>query len=150
MQLQLPIFPSSTIMITPTLGAFLKDDIVYYLHNGVPVNMHHKDDIKDFRYITSKFIELGLCRQVDIIRSFGVSEDSVVKSVMLYRQKGKEGFFGKDGRKGKCHKMLPDRIARIQKMLDEGMSNYAIAKKEKISEGAIRYSLQKGYLKKNQ
>ena len=148
MQLQLPIFPSSTIMITPTLGAFLKDDIVYYLHNGVPVNMHHKDDIKDFRYITSKFIELGLCRQVDIIRSFGVSEDSVVKSVMLYRQKGKEGFLGKDGRKGKCHKMLPDRIARIQKMLDEGMSNYAIAKKEKISEGTIRYSLQQGYLKK--
>ncbi len=148
MQLQLPIFPKTTTMITPTLGSFEKDDYVYYLHNGVPINMHHKTDMKNFRYITSKFVVLGLCRQTDIIKSFGVSESSVIKNVKKYKEKGESGFFGEDARKGKCHKMLPDRTERVQKMLDKGMSNYAIAKKEKISEGTIRYAIQQGYLKK--
>jgi len=149
MQLQLPIFPSSTVMITPSLGFYLKDDIVTYLLNGLPIDSHHKDSLKNFRYTTAKLVVIGLCRQVDIIKSFGVSEDSVIKSVKLYKEKGGKGFFEEDGRRGKCHKMLPDRTARIQKMLDNGKSNYSIAKKEKISEGTIRYALQQGYLKKN-
>lgn len=135
-------------MITPTLGFYEQENYVYYLHNGVCINMHHKAEMKNFRYITSKFIVMRLCRQTDIIRSFGVSESSVSKNVKMYKEKGESGFFGEDARQGTCHKMLPDRIERIQKMLDKGMSNYSIANKEKISEGTIRYSLQQGYLKK--
>jgi transposase len=149
MQLQLPIFPKSTKMLTPTIGTFEEDGFVYYLHNGVPINVHHKDDTKNFRYITSKFVVLGLCRQVDIIKCFGVSESSVIQNVKKYREKGEDGFFGEDYRRGKCHKMLPDRIERIQKMIDSGLSNNRIAKKEKISEGTIRYAIQQGYLKKS-
>lgn len=149
MQLQLPIFPCSTKMITPSLGFYLKDDIVTYLLNGLPIDSHHKESVKSFRYTTSKLVVMGLCRQAAIIKSFGVSEDSVIKSVKLYKEKGGQGFFEGDGRHGKCHKMLPDRVERIQKMLNNGMSNYSIAKKEKISEGTIRYALQQGYLKKN-
>jgi transposase len=149
MQLQLPIFPASTIMISPTLGAFEKDGFIYYLHNGVPIDHHAKESLKHFRYFTSKFIVNGLCRNVDIIRSFGVSECSVVKNVQLYKTKGEKGFFGADKRGGHCHKMLPDRIERIQAMMDNGMSNYAIAKKENLSEGTIRYAIAQGKLKKN-
>jgi transposase len=149
MQLLLPIFPADTKMITPTLGFYEQEEYVYYLHNGVVIEMHHKAAMKKFRYVTSKFIVTGLCRQTDIIRSFGVSESSVSKNVKMYKEKGESGFFGKDARHGTCHKMLPDRVDRIQQMLDKGMSNSSIAKKEKISEGTIRYSLQQGYLKKN-
>ena len=149
MQLQLPIFPRSTKMITPTLGTYEENGLVYYLHNGVPINMHGKNDMKNFRYITSKFVVLGLCRQVDIIKCFGVSESSVIQNVKKYKEKGEDGFFGEDYRRGKCHKMLPDRIDRIQKMIDSGVSNNKIAKKEKISEGTIRYAIQQNYLKKS-
>ena len=149
MQLQLPIFPSSTVMITLGLGFYLKDDIVTYLLNGLPIDSHHKDSLKSFRYTTAKLVVMGLCRQIDIVKSFGVSEDSVLRSVKLYKEKGVQGFFEEDGRHGKCYKMLPDRLERIQKMLDNNKSNYSIAKKEKISEGTIRYALQQGYLKKN-
>jgi DNA-binding NarL/FixJ family response regulator len=58
-------------------------------------------------------------------------------------------FFGPDGRKGKAHKMLPERRIHIQKLIDNGISVYSIAKKEKISEGTIRYWIKKGELKKN-
>lgn len=66
----------------------------------------------------------------------------------LYHKKGEEGFFGADHGQRVCPAMLPDRLERVQRMLDKGMSNYSIAKKEKISEGTIRYALQTGKLKK--
>jgi hypothetical protein len=148
MQLLLPIFPKETTLITSTLGVFEKDEFVFYLHSGVPISTHHKDNLKSFRYTVSKLIDLGLCRQADIVRTFSVSEDSIRKSLNLYRQKGEEGFFGASQGQRVCPAMLPDRLERIQKMLDKGMSNYSIAKKEKISEGTIRYALQTGKLKK--
>jgi hypothetical protein len=148
MQLLLPIFPKETTLITSTLGVFEKDEFVFYLHSGVPISTHHKDNLKSFRYTVSKLIDLGLCRQSDIVRVFSVSEDSIRKGLKLYRKKGEEGFFGTSQVQRVCPAMLPDRLARIQKMLDKGMSNYFIAKKEKISEGTIRYALQTGKLKK--
>ncbi|MBC8182231.1 hypothetical protein H8E88_14060, partial [candidate division KSB1 bacterium] len=45
MQMQLPIFPSSTKLLSATWGILQKGDSVYYLHNGSPVYTHHKDDI---------------------------------------------------------------------------------------------------------
>lgn len=149
MQLLLPIFPKETTLITPVLGVLEKKDLVFYLHSGDPISTHHKDNLKSFRYTTSRFIDIGLCRQSDIIRTFHVSEASVNKYLKLYQKKGEDGFFGTSQPERVCHKMLPFRVERIQKMLDKGMSNYSIAKKEKISEGTIRYALHTGKLKKN-
>jgi transposase len=148
MQLLLPIFPKDIKLITPNLGVIEKDRIVNYLHSGVPIGNHASNDLKSFRCHTSRMIEVGLCRQTDIVRTFGVSSDSVKRSLKLFQQKGEKGFYGQQGPMRLCHTMLPDRIKRIQEMLDLGMSNYAIAKKEGISEGTIRYSIEQGKLKK--
>lgn len=148
MELLLPIFPKGTILITPTIGVFEQDGIVIYLQSGLPIYTHPKECLDHFRFFTSKLVTMGRCQQVDIVRAFGVSDDSVVRSVKLYKEKGESGFFGPDGRKGKAHKMLPERKARIQKKLDKGISVNQIAKKEKISEGTIRYWINKGELKK--
>jgi hypothetical protein len=45
MQMQLPIFPSSTQLLSATWGVFEKDNIVFYLHNGSPVYSHNKNDL---------------------------------------------------------------------------------------------------------
>lgn len=148
MQLLLPLFPHTTKLITPTLGVFEEKGTVFYLHSGVPVDLHVADDLKSFRRITSKLIHLGQCNQKDIVDTFHVSEDSVRRSLKLFKEKGEKGFLGEEKRHGVCHKMLPDRLSRIQGMLDVGKSNYAIAKKERISESTIRYSIQAGKLKK--
>jgi len=148
MELLLPIFPKDTILITSTIGVFEQDNFIFYLQSGLPIYSHPKESLDHFRFFTAKLVTLGRCRQVDIVRAFGVSADSVARSVKLYREKGELGFFGPDGRKGKAHKMLPERKVRIQKSLDKGLSVNSIAKKEKISEGTIRYWIKKGELKK--
>jgi len=148
MQLLLPIYPSNTTLINDNVGVYEHDNVVQYLINGLPVYSHAKDDNSAFRYITSNFIHQGLCRNVDIERAFGVSEDSVSRALKKFKAKGEPGFFGADSRHGKAYKIVGQCRERIQSKLDKGQSVYSIAKEEGVRESAIRYQIKQGYLKK--
>ena len=148
MQLLLPIFPKDTKMINSVLGVFEEDDFVYYLLSGMPIHTHFKDDIESFRWITAKLVVQNLCKQVDISRCFGVSEDSVYKSVKKLRIKGESGFFEIHHGGGRKPKLIGNLLDRIQNSIHKGESNYSIAKREGISEGTIRNALKTGKLKK--
>ena len=43
--------------------------------------------------LTAQLIDQGACRQVDIVRAFGVSKNSVIRSVNTYRAGGVGAFF---------------------------------------------------------
>jgi hypothetical protein len=149
MQLMLPIFPVDAVMISDRLGVGRKDGIITYLHCGLPIYSHVESDYRSFRFITSKFILEGLCRKIDISNCFHVSYDSVKRYVRRLERCGDSGFFTDDKRNGgHCYKLLPAVIQRMQKYLDEGKSNCAIARLENVSEGAVRYALKTGALKK--
>ncbi len=150
MQLILPIFPVDTTMVNAHLGVYEHEGIVQYLVNGMPVFSHSKDNTDAFRYITSNLIQQGICRNVDIERAFGVSEDSVTRALKKFIDKGEPGFFGEDARHGRAHKIVGGRRDRIQAKLDKGQSVYSIAKEEGVRESAIRYGIKQGYLKKRQ
>jgi hypothetical protein len=151
MQLMLPIFPVGTAMISDTLGVGRKDGLVIYLHCGMPIYSHLESDYRSFRFITSKFILQGLCRKIDICTIFHVSYDSVKRHVRRLEQCGDSGYFTDDKRNGGSrYKLLPDVIERMQKSLDAGKSNCEIARKENVTEGAVRYALRNGFLKKSQ
>lgn len=149
MQLHLPYFPKGSKMISKDLGVYEQDGVVQYIVNGLPVYAHSREDLNAFRYITSNFIDRGLCRKVDVERCFGVSEDSVHRYYKKFKEKGEAGFFGRDARHGRAHKIVGDRKERIQQKLDKGQSVYSIAKEEGVRESAIRYQIKQGYLKKN-
>ena len=148
MQLILPLFPVKTEMITPTLGIYKRDSIITYLHCGVPIYSHAEEDLMSFRYITSKFIVQGLCRLIEISDCFHVSYDSVKRYVKRLEEMGEAGFFSKGNRMGHSSKLLPAVIERMQRYMDKGKSNSEIARLEDVTEGAIRYALKKGQLKK--
>jgi transposase len=121
---------------------------VNYLHSGVPIYSHAESDLKHFRYITSKFILEGLCTRREISNCFGVSYDSVKRYTKRLETKGYQFFFNHDNRQGSCYKLLPAVITRMQKNLDAGMSNSEIARIENVTEGAVRYAIKTGKLKK--
>jgi hypothetical protein len=150
MQLILPIFPVDAMMITSTLGVCKKDGVVTYLHYGLPIYTHLEEDHRGFRFITSKFILQNLCRMIDVSRCFLVTYDSVKRYVERLEKCGDQDFFtpGKQNG-GSCYKLLPDVLQRMQGYIDEGKNNCEIARLEKVSEGAVRYAIKNGTLKKN-
>ena len=120
MQLQLPIFPKETLMVSDQSGVFTNDGLVQYIINGLPAYSHAISDRNSFRFITRNFIHMGLCRKVDIQRSFNVSDDSVSRAYKRFVKGGADAFFGSDARKGKAYKITGELLERIQSKLDKG------------------------------
>jgi len=148
MQLLLPIFPRDMKYINSSLGVCHQDGIVTYIHSGAPIYSHSSEDLQSFRFITSKFILLGLCQRTEIRNAFNVSIDSVYTNVKKLENEGEEGFFGTENRHGYSHKLRGEKLQEAQRWLEKGMSQNATAKHVGITEGTIRYAIKTGKLKK--
>lgn len=148
MQLQLPIYPFDTRLISPRLGVYQKDSLVQYIANGLPIYSHDVEDLQSFRFITSNFIKQGLCKSTEIASCFCIPVDSVKRYLNKLRNQGEAAFFSQQTRHGHSHKIRGSVAERIQKKLDQGVSVNAIAKSEGLTEGSIRYAVKQGYLKK--
>src|SRR5438876_511705 len=58
-QLQLPIFPEGTTLITPEIGFECREGKVTYVHGHLPVFQHAQEDVAAFRYFTSQLVVNG-------------------------------------------------------------------------------------------
>ena len=92
-QARLPFFPEDIELINMHIGVQKKAGIVYYFNGMMPVFQHPEEDLSSFRLFTSQLIVNGNVKQVDIVRTFGVSAISVKRWVKKYREKGAEAFF---------------------------------------------------------
>ena len=146
--MQLPLFPKETKLLSESWGVFIKDEFVYYLHNGSPVHLHHKDDIKTYRYVTATLIVNHSCSVKRLSEVFGVGTFNFTRYARLFREKGAEAFFGKDQRRGRRHELTDEKLMQAQELLDKGLSQKKTADAIEVSEGSIRYHLKKGTLKK--
>lgn len=146
--MQLPIFPSNTKLLSGTWGVFLKDEFVYYLHNGSPVHVHEKNDINTYRYVTATLIVNHSCSATALSKVFGVGVYNFYRYAKRLREGGPDAFFKPNDSRGKCHQMTPDKISEAQHYLDIGYSQMKTAKTIGVHEASIRYHLKKGTLKK--
>ena len=125
----LPIFLPDTTIINNLVCYQKNENKIYYFVGCEPIFSHYLDEKKEFRYITSALITAGECKQVDIVRTFGVSKISVKRWAKVYREEGIEGFAGKKGKKRKrCGHVLNDeKLQHAQKLLDEGNTRTDVA-----------------------
>ena len=116
----LPLIPHGATEINGLVSVFCDEDRWTYFVGTLPTYFHDKTDLRMFRLTTSLIIESGACRQVDIIRTFGVSKSSVIRSVNKLRKGGPEAFFvQRRGRRG--GKVLTRKvIEKAQSLLDQG------------------------------
>ena len=148
MQMQLPIFPSSTKLINSSVGIFEKDDFVYYLHNGSPIHCHVKNDLNSYRYITAELVVTGLCKPIEIARAIGVSSRNIQRYAKSLREKGANWFFNREEKRGRAHKLTDEVLKDAQKMIDDFYSINDVARLLGVTEGALRYHIKKGNIKK--
>ncbi len=148
MQLQLPLFPTTTKMLSDTWGVFEKDDFVYYLHNGSPIHIHKIDDKNSFRFITATLIVNHCCSASQLSRVFGFGVRNFERYAKRLRDLGTEAFFKSGDQRGRCHKMTSEKLKKAQEYLDNGYSQCMTAKEIDVHESSIRYHIGKGSLKK--
>lgn len=142
----LPMFSSDEVMITEYLSYEKQNGSIYYFQYGLPIFNHPENDKASFRMFTSQLIVNGNCKQVDIIKAFGVSPISVKRWVKLYRQEGVKGFYKTRTPRG-AHVLKPAVLEQAQQCFDEGMDRSEVAHHLNIKPDTLYRAIKNGKLR---
>ena len=80
-QALLPLIPDGATGITDRISVVQGNHQWTYFCGVAPVFHHAQDDRRSFRMFTAQLVCQGSCRQIDILRAFGVSANSVRRSI---------------------------------------------------------------------
>jgi len=89
----LPLLPSGTTPINNVISVHRENKRWTYFYGLLPVFFHDEGELATFRMFTAQLVCQGTCKQSEIVRTFGVSKNSVSRSVKKYREEGAKGFF---------------------------------------------------------
>ena len=94
---------------------------------------------------TAQLICQSACRQVDIVRTFGVSKQSVIRSVNKYRAGGVKAFYTPRATRGAAV-MTPEVTAQAEQLLGAGWSRREVAEHLGLKLDTLRKAFQQGRL----
>lgn len=127
-QLQLPIFPAGTTLITSEIAFECGEGKVTYIYGHLPVFQHAEGDLAAFRYFTSQLVVNGTVGQADIARAFQVPKVTVKRYVKRFREGSGKEFFTPPRRRRSGSVLKEEVKEKAQALLDEGKSVPEVAK----------------------
>ena len=92
-----------------------------WFYGARPVFAHPQGDRDSFRMFSAQLICQGACKQVEIVKAFGVSAIRVKRSVKQYRQEGVQSFYRPRPRRGGTV-MTSHVIGQAPELLNQGKS----------------------------
>ena len=144
-QTLLPLIPDGATHINDVISVVQDDDQWTYFYSVQPVFSHPPDDRRSFQMFTAQLVCQGTCRQVEIIRAFGVSKNSVLRSVKKYREEGIQAFYGP--RRGRGSTVINEEVAdQAEQLFQAGASRRDVAEQLGINYETLRKAIQQGRL----
>ena len=145
-QALLPLIPDGATHISDRISVVRENDEWTYFCGVAPIFRHPEEDRRSFRMFTAQLVCQGVCRQSDIVRIFGVSTNSVKRSVKNYREEGIEGFYRPRKRRG-ATVMTDDVTAQAQEQLSRGCSRRQVADQLGVRYDTLRKAINQGRLR---
>jgi transposase len=147
-QALLPIIPVGATPLNDLISVVRQDQQWIYFCGTEPIFHHPEDDRRAFRMFTAQLCCLDRCTQADIIRCFGVSKNSVLRSVAKYRKEGIQGFYGP--RRGRGASVLTAEVtAQAQRLLDLGRTRCEVAEELAVQYDTLRKAISSGRLRES-
>jgi transposase len=136
-------FPAGASRVSDLVSVVRENGQWTYFCGVQPVFCHPEADRRSFRMFTAQLVCRGACRQVDIVRTFGVSKNSVKRSVKRYHEGGVEAFYV--ARKKRGATVLTTTVtAEAQRLLDSGRSRHEVAERLGVKCDTLRKAIQQG------
>ncbi|MCP4395341.1 MAG: helix-turn-helix domain-containing protein, partial [Alphaproteobacteria bacterium] len=121
-QLLLPFVAPGITQINSYVSVFDKNGLWTYFLGEFPIYSHKADDQRMFRLTIAQLIESGACRQIEVIKAFGIAKSKVIRAQNKLRKHGPEGFFiDRRGRKSGTV-MTQEVLEKAQNLLDNEYS----------------------------
>jgi transposase-like protein len=144
-QLQLPIFPEGTTLITPEIAFECREGKVTYVHGHLVIFQHAQDDVASFRYFTSQLVVNGTVGQAEIARAFHVPRVTVKRYVNRFRQSSGKDFFAPPRRRS-ASVLKGETKQKAQLLLDEGKTVPEVAEALGVLANTLHKAIKSGRL----
>jgi transposase len=141
----LPLIADGATRISDLISVTRENDQWTYFCGAQPVFHHAEKDLHSFRMFTAQLICQGACRQVEIVRAFGVSKNSIIRSVNKYRAGGVKAFYTPRVPR-RASVMTPEVRAQAQQFLGMGWSRREVAERLNLKLDTLRKAIQQGRL----
>jgi transposase len=141
----LPLIAEGATRISESISVVRENARWTYFCGVQPVFHHAETDRNTFRMFTAQLICQGACREKDVIRAFGVSKSSVIRSVSRYQAGGVEAFYTPRATRG-ASVITPEVTTRAQQLLGAGWSAGEVARELKLKPDTLRKAIQQGRL----
>jgi hypothetical protein len=141
----LPLIADGATRISDSISVVCENGKWIYFCGVQPVFQHAENDHRAFRMFTAQLICQGACRHVDIMRAFGVSKNSIIRSVNAYRAGGVGAFFTPRAPRG-ASVITPEVTTQAQQLLGAGWSPREVAKELGLKPDTLRKAIQQGRL----
>ena len=145
-QALLPLIPEDATRISDLISIVRQEGQWFYFCGTQPVFFHAEGDLRAFRMFTAQLCIHGACKQAQIIKAFGVSKSSVLRSVNKYRQEGIDGFY-KPRRVRGAPVVTTEVIHQAQQRFEEGHSKAEVARELDIPYDTLRKAIDQGRIK---
>ena len=142
-QALLPLISDDATRINDLISVVQQDGQWFYFCGVQAVFQHAKGDLRTFRMFTAQLCVQGACKQAQIMKAFGVSKSSVIRSVNKYRQEGIDGFY-KPRRARGAPVMTPEVIQQAQQRFEQGHSKAEVAQELDIPYDTLRKAVDQG------
>jgi len=142
-QALLPIIPHGATPINDRMSVVREDGQWTYFCGIQPVFRHPEQDRRSFRMFTAQLCCQGVCTQAQIIRVFGVSKNSVLRSVAKYQREGIDGFYRP--RQGRQAAVITEQVtAEAERLLRLGYACREVAEEMGIRYDTLRKAINQG------
>jgi hypothetical protein len=139
----LPLIADGATRINDRISVVREQGQWIYFCGAQPVFQHAEGDRRAFRMFTAQLISQGACRQVDVVRAFGVSKNCVIRSVQTYRAGGVGAFYTPRTPRG-ASVITPEVAVRAQQGLAAGLSPRQVAQELGLKLDTLRRAIQRG------
>jgi transposase len=137
----LPLIADGATRISDSISVVRDHGQWVYFCGVQPVFQHAEGDHRAFRMFTAQLICQGACRQKDIVRAFGVSKNSVIRSANRYRAGGVAAFYTPRIPRG-ASVITPEVAARAQQLLGATWSPREVAQELGLKPDTLRKAIQ--------
>lgn len=140
-QALLPLIPHGATRVSDIVSVVHQDGKVVYFVGTQGLLCHDENDHRSFCLYTAQLIDQGACRQVDVMRVFGVTKSSLDRAVNKLRAGGAEAFFTPRRTRG-ASVMTPEVTVSAQQLLAAGWSRSETAAELGLKLDTLRKAIQ--------
>jgi hypothetical protein len=142
-QALLPLIAEGATPLNELISVVREDGQWVYFCGTQPIFQHAEGDRTAFRMFTATLCVQGVVKQAHVMRAFGVSKSSLLRSVDTYRRHGIEGFYRQRPVRG-APVMTPEVIQRAEHLLEEGHSKAEAARQLNVPYDTLRKAIDQG------